>query len=112
MGRTAYKTNHLKPYEVQQLLTKMSGLKVAKIYGLQRNAFYKWCSKQNIIVQRITDYELKEEIKVKTPKEIAFEYGYTLNTVYKRLKKLGLNKKALKGGLQWNGLEVLNQSNS
>ncbi|SEP82618.1 hypothetical protein SAMN04487977_101540 [Treponema bryantii] len=94
MGMVEYKTAHLKPVEVQQMICRMSAQQIADYYGLKKITFWKWCVRHQIIVQKITDWELEEDIKIKTPKEIAYEHNITVDTVYNRLKKLGLNKTA------------------
>lgn len=87
----------INPYEFQILRKNYTIREIATIKGYTKNGLLKWCHRNNVIPGRITDWEIEEEIREKTPKEIAFEYNIKLATVYKRLEKLGLNPKAQRG---------------
>lgn len=85
------------PYEFQELRRVYTIREIAKIKGYTENGLLRWCYRNNVITQRVTDWEIAEAIKDKTPKEIAFEYNVKLRVVYKRLQKMGLNKRSLRG---------------
>ena len=76
--------------EVQQMRTTMKTSEIAEYYGITMSALYSYCYRHNLILLRITDWELAEEIGTKTVKEIAAEYNVSSKTIYSRLAKLGI----------------------
>ena len=100
MGRTEYKSQNINPYEVQQLRKTMSVKAIAAHYNISERGFFWWAKRNNVILKRITDWEIAEGIWDKTPKELAYEYNVSLDTIYKHLKKMGICTKqnGQKGG--------------
>ena len=90
IGRTETKTRYISPYEVQQMRRTMSYKKIAEHYNMTASALWKWAHRHNIILSKVTDWEIAEEIWSKTPKQIAAEYNVSLDTVYKKLSKMGI----------------------
>ena len=85
------------PYSFQILRRTHTVKEIAFLMGYTESGLNRWCSRNGIDTSRITDWEVAEEIKYKTPKEIAFEYNVNLKSVYWRLKKLGISPKLQRG---------------
>ena len=83
----------LNPYQFQILRKEMTMKEIAIQYGYNYKALQAWCSRRLLDTKRITDWELAEEIRIKTPKEISYEYNVSLKSIYYRLKKIGMNPK-------------------
>ena len=83
----------LNPYQFQMLRKEMTMKEIALKYGYNYKALQAWCYRRGIDIKRITDWEIAEEIKTKTVKEIAYEYNVTVRVIYYRLKKLNINVK-------------------
>ena len=93
MGRSEYKTKDIKPIEVQQMRLYMTEQQISEHYGITTGTLLRWAKRHNCILQRITDWELAEEIKTKTAKELAYEYNLTNAAIYYRLSKIGMRTK-------------------
>jgi hypothetical protein len=85
------------PYEFQELRRLYTFREIAKFKGYTESGLFRWCNRNNVITSRIADWEIAEEIKNKTPKEIAYEYNVSLKVVYWRLKKMGISPKLQRG---------------
>lgn len=81
------------PYEFQEMRRLYTFREIAKIKGYTESGLFRWCNRNNVITSRIADWEIAEEIRKKTPKEIAFEYNVNIRVIYYRLKKLNINVK-------------------
>ena len=88
--RTEYKTNLLTPYDYQEMRRTMTQTQIAERYGITLSALWKWGIRHNVILSRITDWEIAEEIWSKTPKQIAADYNVSVQTVYKKLSTMGI----------------------
>ena len=88
MGRVEYKTAKLREYDIQLMRRRMSSQQIADFYGITKKCLYKWCWRHHFSLNPLTTDELLEEIAEKNPKEIALEYGVSLNSVYYRLKQI------------------------
>lgn len=95
MGRK--ERGSITPYEFQSLRKTYTIREIAEMKGYTECGLLRWCYRNNVITRRVTDWEIAEEIKNKTPKEIASEYNVSLNVVYWSLKKMGINKKNQRG---------------
>ena len=80
-------------YQIQSMMYTMTSKQIADFYGVTVNALSVWCCRNKVSLVHLTDYELEEEIQVKTVKEIAYEYNLGLGAVYYRLRKLGISPK-------------------
>ena len=100
MGRIETKTKGISPYEVQLMRRTMNYKKIAEHYNMTASALCKWAQRHNIILSKVTDWEIAEEIGSKTPKQIAIEYGVHIATVYKKLARMGIctKQEGQKGG--------------
>ena len=87
----------LNPYQFQILRKEMTMKEIAMKYGYNYKALQAWCYRRGMDIKRITDWEIAEEIKTKTAKEIASEYNVKLKVVYYRLKKMGISPKLQRG---------------
>ena len=83
-------TKNLNPYEVNALLHNHTGKAAAELLGINYNTFCFFCRQNGLIVRRITDFELAEEIGTRTVKQIAAEHGMSIKTIYKRLSLMGI----------------------
>ena len=84
------KTKMLTAFEYQRLRTTMTQTQIAELYGITMSSLWKWGKRHNVILSRVTDYEIAEEIYTKTPKRIAADYNVSVRTVYYRLSKMGI----------------------
>lgn len=89
------KTKTLTAFEYQRLRTTMTQAQIAELYGITLSSLWRWGKRHNVILARVTDYEIEEEIYTKTPKRIAAEYNISLKTVYYRLSKMGICTKQI-----------------
>ena len=83
----------LNPYQFQILRKEMTMKEIALKYGYNYKALQAWCYRRGMDIKRIADWEIAEEIKTKTVKEIAYEYNVSIQVIYYRLKKLNVNIK-------------------
>lgn len=81
------------PYQFQMLRRTKTTKEIAEMSGCTVRALQIWCNRNCIDIKRIADWEIEEEINIKTPKEIAYEYNIGVNAIYYRLKKLNINVK-------------------
>lgn len=91
--RSEFKTHNISPYEVQQLRRTMSLKEIAAIYNISTRGLQWWAQRHNVILKRVTDWEIAEGIQAKTPKELAYQYNVTTGTIYSRLKTMGISAK-------------------
>ena len=87
----------INPYKFYVLRKKHSIEEIAKMCGYSKSGLYHWCWRNGVDTRRVTDSDIEDEIKTKTVKEIAYEYGVNLQTVYERLKKLHISPKLQRG---------------
>lgn len=85
-----YKTNTINPYELQNQRKTKTVKELAIYYGVTTSTLERWAKRHNVILARVTDFEIAEEIWSKTPKQIAAEYKVSINTVYKKLSRMGI----------------------
>ena len=71
----------------------MTQTQIAEYLGITFSTLWKWGKRHNVIMARITDWEIAEEIWSKTPKQIAAEYNVSVDTVYRKLSKMGISTK-------------------
>lgn len=90
MGRTETKTKDLTAFEYQRMIRTMTQKQIAELYGITPSALWRWGKRHNVILTRITDWEIAEEIWEKTPKQLAYEYNMSLSAIYRRLKIMGI----------------------
>lgn len=95
MGRKERGT--INPYLFYTLRKQYSVEEIAKIVGYTQSGLSRWCARNYVDTTKLTDFELAEEIRLKTPKEIAYEYNMCLHTVYKKLRVLGISTKLQRG---------------
>lgn len=88
--RVESKTKNLTPFEYQKMRTTMTQAQIAELYGITLSALWRWGKRHNVILSRVTDWEIAEEIYTKTPKCIAAEYNISVKSVYYRLAKMGI----------------------
>lgn len=86
--------NPYKYYEMRRIYTIKE---IAKMTGYTVNGLLRWCYRNGVETNRISDSDIAEEIKTKTAKEIASEYNVTLKIVYYRLEKMGISPKLQRG---------------
>ena len=84
------KTKTLTAFEYQKMRATMTQTQIAELYGITLSALWKWGIRHNVILARVTDYEIAEAISTKTPKRIAAEYNISVKSVYYRLSKMGI----------------------
>jgi len=84
------KTKNIKSIEVQEMCRTMTQSQIAAHYGITPSALWKWAHRHNVIITKVTDWEIAEGIWNKTPKQLASEYNVCLNTIYNRLKRMGI----------------------
>lgn len=87
----------INPYKFYEMRKSYSNKEIARITGYTDSGLSRWCKRNGVETHRITDSDIVEEIKTKSVKEVAFEYNVKADVIYYRLKKMGLNKKALRG---------------
>lgn len=87
----------INPYKFYELRKSYSNKEIARMTGYTDSGLSRWCKRNGVETNRITDSDIAEEIKTKTPKEIAFEYNVNLKLVYYRLKKMGISPKLQRG---------------
>lgn len=90
MGRIETKTKSISPYDVQLMRRTMNTKAIAEHYNITPSALWKWAKRHNVILDRVTDWELAEGIWDKTPKELAYEYNVPIKFVYSRLRRMGI----------------------
>ena len=90
MGRKETTTKNLNAYEVQQLRMTMTMSQLCQYYRITYDTLYRWAKRHNVIMARITDWEVAEGIGKKTVKELAYEYNVTERVIRYRLSKLGM----------------------
>lgn len=88
--RTEYKTNTINPYELQNQRRTKTVKELAAFYGVTSSTLERWAKRHNIILARVTDWEIAEGIWEKTPKQLAAEYNVSIDTIYKRLSRMGI----------------------
>lgn len=88
--RTEYKTKAINAYELQIQRKIMTVKEIAHFYGVATTTLQRWAKRHNVILARVTDFEIAEGIWDKTPKELAAEYNVSLKTVYRRLARMGI----------------------
>ena len=95
MGRKERGT--INPYKFYQLRKNHTVREIALIVGYSEKGLLRWCYRNGVETKRIADWEIAEEIKKITPKEIAYNYNVNLETVYYRLRKMGISPKLQRG---------------
>lgn len=85
------------PYKYYTLRKNYELQEIANMVGYSYWGLYHWCKRNVVETRRLTDWEIAEEIRKKTPKEIAYEFNVSLDVVYYRLKKLKINPKIQRG---------------
>ena len=98
--RSEYKTNTINQFDVQQMRRTMTIKEIAAHYNITVGGLEYWARKHNVILQRVTDWEIAEGIWSKTPKQLAAEFNVSLDTIYSRLTRMGICTKqdGQKGG--------------
>lgn len=106
----------INPYKFYILRKTYTISEIAEKVGYTVNGLLNWCYRNEVETGRIADWEIEEVIKIKTPKEIAYEYNVSLGVVYYRLKKQNINPKIQKGrirkGIDWEIVEALKNNKS
>lgn len=87
----------INPYQFYNLRKIYTFKEIAEMVGYTVNGLLNWCYRNEVETGRVTDWEIEEAIKIKTPKEIAYEYNVSLGVVYYRLKKQNINPKTQRG---------------
>lgn len=84
MGRG--KNLDVNPYEITVLRRTMTMQEVADKLGVKVRSLYGWCKNNNVITERVTDDEIREEFEItKSVKETAYNLNLCYETVRKRL---------------------------
>ena len=87
----------INPYKYYEMRRTYTVKEIAQMTGYTVNGLMRWCYRNGVETNRITDSDVAEEIKTKTAKEIASEYNVKLKVVYYKLKKLGISPKLQRG---------------
>lgn len=88
--RVEYKTNTINPYELQNQRRTKTVKELAFFYGVTPSTLERWAKRHNVILARVTDWEIAEGIWEKTPKQLAAEYNVSIDTIYKKLSRMGI----------------------
>ena len=87
----------INPYKYYEMRRTYTVKEIAKMTGYTVNGLLRWCYRNGVETNRISDSDIAEEIKTKTAKEIASEYNVTIKVVYYRLEKMGISPKLQRG---------------
>ena len=87
----------INPYIFYNLRKQYTCKEIAKQFGYTEAGLWKWCKRNGVITERLPTFELIEELDSKTPKEIAYEYNLAVNTIYTRLRSIGMGVKKIRG---------------
>lgn len=79
---------NLNEYEMYQKLKTKNVRQLAKEMSINEYTLYTWCKRHNVIISRITQEELLQELKSKKPKEIAYEYNVSPGVIWAKIRKL------------------------
>lgn len=77
-------------YDIQQMRKEMTTKEIAEYYNVKLQKLYAFCYRNNVILTRITDWEIQEGIQIYSVKELAYMYNISKNAIYARIRKMNL----------------------